>query len=344
MGGLDAYEELFGKAAFPMVSATYTERGGTALFAPAHVVKEYELAGRRTFRIAFLSLETYNSVLARTGSSGKAIVSRNPADQARRHVPVVAGKADLVVLLAGLDTKDVQRVGETVPGAVHLALATFADRISPDRLEEFGGIPTLYGGDQGKRLGEVRIFLEDGKVSKMTGHLVHLTKRYVDDPKIRKMVEAALVEVNELMKQMPAAALAGRPGAVQVNPGGPSAARRFLTSSACRDCHEEAYRVWEHSVHARAMATLVKANQDFNPECVRCHTTGFGTPEGFQTARATPTLANVHCEACHGSAALHVLDAARPYGRVQPRVCYTCHTKENSPEFSFFKYWEEIKH
>jgi hypothetical protein len=72
--------------------------------------------------------------------------------------------------------------------------------------------------------------------------------------------------------------------------------------------------------------------------------TGFGKPLGFQPARVSRRLANVQCEACHGSAALHLRDTSRPYGNVTPRACYTCHTKEHSPEFSFLKYWQAIKH
>jgi hypothetical protein len=155
-----------------------------------------------------------------------------------------------------------------------------------------------------------------------------------------------IVRVNESMKQASAANGFSNftPGGATVVQSGPSASRRYLGSSACSSCHDKEHRVWEGSAHAHAMQTLVKENQDFNPECVKCHSTGFGTPEGFRTATSTPQLANVHCEACHGSAAVHLTDATRPYGRVAPRVCYTCHTKENSPEFSFFKYWETIKH
>jgi hypothetical protein len=52
----------------------------------------------------------------------------------------------------------------------------------------------------------------------------------------------------------------------------------------------------------------------------------------------------VQCEACHGNAFDHVQDPQRPFGNVPPRDCFTCHTKENSPDFVFFKYWQMIKH
>lgn len=354
-GTLDLFDEMFGKLRYPLISGTYTERGGDQTFRPASVIKEYELPGKRKFKVGYLSLSAYNSLLARTGGNGRAIVSRDPADQARRFLPDLASKADMVVLLANLSPKDVARVADAAPGAVKLALGGFGDRISPGGLEDLAGIPTLYAGDQGKRLGEVRVFLDGTKVKEMTANLVFLTRRYPEDAKYKHEIDTTVARVNQILKESAAMASpvpspsngmpGSLPGAVPAVPAtGPSASKRYLTSAACAECHETEHRVWEGSAHARAMETLVKANQDYNPECVRCHTTGAGAPEGFVTARATPNLINVQCEACHGSAALHVLDATKPYGRVAPRVCYTCHTKENSPEFSFFKYWDQIKH
>ena len=345
MGGLDLFDELFAGTALPLTSATFTDRGGDKLLAPPYVVKEFEVSGKGLFKAGFLSLMPLNSAVARTGSNGRAVVSRDPADQAVRYLPELAAKVDFVVVLGHLGPKDLERVAQAAPGRVHLFLAAFGDRISPNSLETFGGVPGLYAGDQGKRLGEVRVFLEKKppvKVREMTANLVYLTKRYPEDEKYQKTIEATLRKVNEAMKGQSTTVSQASPGTIQIGPS--AAARKFLTGKACRDCHEQADRVWEHSRHAHAMETLVKANQDYNPECVKCHTTGFGTLEGFQTMTMTPALANVQCEACHGSGTLHIQDASRPYGRVAPRVCFTCHTKENSPEFSFFKYWETIKH
>ena len=348
--GLDLYDEILGKTAFSVTSAAFTERGGEAPFVQPYVVKEYDLEGKGKIRVGFISLTSYNSLLVRTGSDGRAIVSRDPADQARRYVPEVAGKADFVVLLANLSMKDLERVGQAVPGQIDLALATFGDRFSvpPNALESFAGIPTYYAGGQGKGLGEVRIFLDGGKVREMAVNLVMLGKRYPEDPKMQRLTGGAQAKVNESMKQAAPVAMppAPRRGTAEppAPPAGVAVAGKFVGSERCTTCHGKEYRVWEGSAHARAMTALVKANQDFNPECVRCHVTGFGTSEGFQSASTTPQLANVQCEACHGVAALHMADVNKPYGRISPRVCYGCHTKERSPDFSFFKYWEMIKH
>jgi len=342
-GGLDACAGLFSKVSFPVLSASFTLRDSEATYAKPYVIKTYDLSNKRHVRIAFLALSAYNSLLARTGDGGKVVVSRDPADQARRYMPELSGKADMVVLLANLSPNDLARVAQAVPAGIDIALAAFGDRLSMGDIEDMGGIKAFYAGNEGKRLGEIRVFLDGTKIRSMTAGVVHLTKRYPEEPRFQQMVNATLAKVNDIMKNLTSLPAQAQGSGAPAQPA-PAASRRYLTSSACKECHKEAFRVWDESAHATAMQTLVKASQDFNPECVKCHTTGYGTPEGFQTARITPMLTNVHCEACHGSGAAHVLDAAKPYGRVSPRVCFTCHTKENSPDFSFFKYWEQIKH
>jgi len=348
-GGLDAYADLFAKAPFPAISGTYTMRGSEKTFLPPYVVKSFDLPSGKSLRVAFLALSQYNSLLARTAKDGRIVVSRDPADQARRFTAELAGKADLVVLLGNLSPQDLLRVAQAAEGRIQIAAAGFGDRLTMTEIEDIGGIKAFYPGNEGKRLGEIRVYLDGTKIRQLKAGVVHLTKRFPEEPGLQEMVQATLVRVNDAMRNAAAASATNPSGAASRNAPPPAesapAGRKYLGSSACKDCHRDAYRVWTESRHASAMQTLVKATQDFNPECVKCHVTGYGTAEGFQTNTATPALANVQCEACHGIASAHIQNTSKEgYGRVAPRVCYTCHTRENSPEFSFYKYWEQVKH
>ena len=109
----------------------------------------------------------------------------------------------------------------------------------------------------------------------------------------------------------------------------------YVPSATCGTCHEEAYAAWRRSRHAHAWATLRKADRTMDPECVGCHTTGFGTRHGFTTVEETPGMANVNCQDCHP---LEVEPHQKPGWRPEPitsAVCTRCHTSVTDPHFDF---------
>jgi hypothetical protein len=85
----------------------------------------------------------------------------------------------------------------------------------------------------------------------------------------------------------------------------------FVGSEKCFTCHAAETAKWTDSAHSHAMEaleTLAKrpAQRNHDPECVVCHTVGFGYRTGYQNASATPHLRHVGCESCHGPGSGHV--------------------------------------
>lgn len=128
-------------------------------------------------------------------------------------------------------------------------------------------------------------------------------------------------------------------------PGGPSVSAQDQgfagAREGCRRCHLREYRSWEKTPHANALATLESEGEAANPECLTCHSTGFGQPTGFISADATPELAGVTCESCHGAGAdyrdrdvMKSREASLAAGLHVPNeaTCRGCHN-ENSPTF-----------
>ncbi|MCX7702214.1 MAG: hypothetical protein N2039_15165 [Gemmataceae bacterium] len=95
---------------------------------------------------------------------------------------------------------------------------------------------------------------------------------------------------------------------------------RYVGSEACKDCHQAEYESWDESRHAGAYPTLWEHpkskpphNREFDPECVICHTVGYGYMTGFRDNKSGYTdvekskhLLGVGCETCHGPGGLHV--------------------------------------
>lgn len=152
---------------------------------------------------------------------------------------------------------------------------------------------------------------------------------------------------------------------------------KFVGAVKCNgSCHDAYYQAWKKSPHGGTFNLLkpgerkeAKLRVKLDPEkdytttplCLRCHTTGYGQPGGFQPAgsknkkgkstasKIDPTEPNkeqVGCEMCHsvagGSQFRAVMKSSKgnfakaesePYGQRwdYSNVCTRCHTHKNTP-------------
>jgi peroxiredoxin len=118
----------------------------------------------------------------------------------------------------------------------------------------------------------------------------------------------------------------------------------YVGSAACQSCHQKEHKLWSESAHARAFSTLEQRHEAQNPDCQRCHTTGFKQPTGFPAGGTT--LVGVGCESCHGPGKRHVEDQGKTSGTILALtdkcdtcaiqlICGTCHDDANDKGFEF---------
>jgi hypothetical protein len=122
---------------------------------------------------------------------------------------------------------------------------------------------------------------------------------------------------------------------------------KFIGAKKCRLCHMNEYKTWSESKHAKNFDVLEGAERA-NPDCLKCHTTGYGKEGGFVSESETPDLTNAGCESCHGPGSEHA-DAAKKAGeatgwekrinRVPQNVCVDCH----NPHINQKKRAEELR-
>jgi len=160
----------------------------------------------------------------------------------------------------------------------------------------------------------------------------------------------------------------------------------YVGTHKCAGCHKSKkkgaqYKVWLETKHAHAWEALetekakeiakkkgLKTAPNESPECVRCHTVGFGKggyeikpasfwndPNAKKAIKRMTNLRNVGCEACHGPGSGYkkkkVMQGifngslkAADYGLVMPdeNTCKQCHNQE-SPTYKKFVYNEFVK-
>lgn len=200
-------------------------------------------------------------------------------------------------------------------------------------------------------LGKVDMELgADGKVKSAKHKLMYLDRRYEEDPEMVKVYNAYNQKVKDTVLTQ-TTELRTKAEAILVKRGMNLQEMRqrlykspFATAEKCKSCHEAAYDAWVKSRHAHAMATLEKAQQEFDPECVGCHSTGISVRNGYRNQRETPELANVQCEACHGAGLDHTSKPEHGFGKTGEQMCRSCHTDDRSPDFDYETALGQVKH
>jgi len=240
---------------------------------------------------------------------------------------------DLMVLLThmprqrALDFLDVAGVDVVVNG--HIDKATDRIDMAPVRR---GGKIFVQAGPRGQKVGELRVTLDAAGKKDFRQRMVKLDSHVKFDPEMVKLYD----EYNKKIEEIFFAALAAKK-----NKG---RKKIYATDTVCKQCHAEAHGIWSRSRHAGAYATLKKVNKAFDPECLACHTVGFGRPGGFLSETDTPELENVQCEACHGPGLAHSRAPRRGWSQKASQACKRCHVKNHSPRFDYADYWPRIKH
>lgn len=124
----------------------------------------------------------------------------------------------------------------------------------------------------------------------------------------------------------------------------------YTGAKQCSSCHFKQYMAWKKSKHAKDAWDAMPEKYRTDPECLKCHATGFGQATGFKDAASTPNLTGTSCEACHGPGSKHEevckkyankkkLDPAEEkeardsiYRVLPQNVCVSCHLVQGHKE------------
>jgi hypothetical protein len=161
--------------------------------------------------------------------------------------------------------------------------------------------------------------------------------------------------------------------AATLSAGVAAAAPSYVGVKACRKCHMPQAKSWAETKMAKAIEALkpgvladAKKKAGLDPaadyskdaKCLKCHTTGYGEPGGYNAAAPDVELAGVGCEMCHGAGSEYLTDERmsnknkefkaadlKPFGFFglpDEATCLKCHNKE-SPFFKPFNFAERVK-
>ncbi len=325
------------------------------MFFPAYKIVE---AGGRKIGITGVLGAEYESKI-----QGLDIVFHDPVERLKPVVKDLKGKGcDYVVLLAHASLEESAAIAKQVDGfdLVVTAGGFGEPTLNPEKIDGTDAVMVQVG-TKGMWGGIVGLF--DDPVTPIRYQKIAISSQFEDSD--RMLVEFA--NYQEKLKDAGFEELE----AVEVSH---ASGHKFVGSEVCGDCHTTAYDIWENSPHVHATDSIVAANNDrggiarhFDPECVSCHVTGwepqrfYPFESGFASLEKTEKLVGSGCENCHGPGSAHVAAEMGDIDVSNDRLielqqqmvlkledarenCMRCHDLDNSPDFNFEEYWDQVKH
>jgi len=318
--GPDALKHLAESTNIPLISSNARLADNTPI---APEIRIFPIQGKRLAVVGVVSPQF--TVAAITVSDPKQAV----IDIVARH----KGEYDSLLVLAYLPDDELEQLAASIPEADAIVGGPTGQAIVPRHL---GPVLLASATNKGKFLVQLEAPVSDSAA--WTGKIVQMGPDYSDDDSEVANLHAFLLQLKE--RDFTAA----DSGFAPLLPAGAPPDYRIAGSKSCLACHVDSGEIWAHSLHSAAGQTLAARHFDVDPDCLRCHTSGYGLPGGFVSPRTTPLLYGVGCEDCHGPSEAHV---ENPRVRTQYSAfdqCIRCHDEENSPAFNRDKYWKLIRH
>lgn len=188
-------------------------------------------------------------------------------------------------------------------------------------------------GPRGQKMGELIVRVDNAGNKSFEQRMVRLNSNIKFHPEMIKWYEEYNREVEDLFF-----------ASLDARKDQHGKEKVYAGEQTCLTCHPGKHETWSKSRHGHAYETLNRVNKAFDPECLKCHVTGFDRAGGFISEVDTPKLKNVQCEECHGPGLNHAKNPQAGFGSTAQQACKRCHVKNHSPNFNFSKYWPKIKH
>jgi hypothetical protein len=319
--GADYLRRAAREAGVTLVCANARDAAGAPLAEPLRVV---ERGGRRVALAGVLS--------RRYAAPGLAI--DDPKEALLRAAADAKGRYDSLVVLTYAPEEELRQLAAELPEADAVIGGPSGQSLPPKAVG-----PTVLASATNKGKFLVRLNADGaGPRTAWSGEVVEMGPGLADDPDQRENLRdyQAVLAGRDFA--------AGETGLAPALPAGVPEQYRLAGDAACAGCHRDDRTAWESSKHAGAWHTLVARDFQVDPACQQCHTTGYGLPGGFVSAKRSEAATAVGCESCHGPSLAHARDPKKRTPFAASDQCVGCHDRENSPQFAYDAYWPRVRH
>jgi len=315
----------------PTISANLVYEDTAELVTESHRIKDFD-----KYKVGFVgvvSKEYEEHILSANSINSREVKVLDEVNALSNKVSAIRNEVDILVVLADMDLDNCETLLNEVEG-IDIIICGEGNPNTPEP-RTIDGVYIVQPGPEGQHIGNLVIGLDqNNRIKTVDNSIVALDDSISERKDIQTVLDsyyACLESFKDIL--------------LDIDPVDPSEGGSFIGYSVCRQCHPGQYNQWETTAHAEAFASLKERSQDYNPECVPCHTSGFGYTGGFVTPDLTSEMEGVQCEMCHGAGAEHAGNPTLPLEIVSEETCTNqCHTPEQSPEFDYGVYIDRVTH
>jgi hypothetical protein len=319
----------------PTISANVVYEDTGEPVTDSHSIKDFG-----NFKVGFVgavSKEYEATMLSANSINTREIEVLDEVISLSKEVSTIRNDVDILVVLADMNSETCETVVKEVAG-IDIIICGEGNPDTPEP-KASNGVYFVQPGAEGQHIGNLVIGLDhNNQIKTVDNSLIPLDGSISDQQDDIKAVLDSYFACLESFKDV----------LLDIDQTDPPDGGSYTGDSVCKHCHSDQYDQWDTTAHAEAFATLKGRSQDYNPECIPCHTTGFGYTGGFETPDLTSEMEGVQCEMCHGAGAEHLEDSENPlfFPRMTSEVTCTnlCHTPEQSPEFDYESYKDRVIH
>jgi 2',3'-cyclic-nucleotide 2'-phosphodiesterase (5'-nucleotidase family) len=272
------------------------------------------------------------NILDSNADSARPVVVSDELTALQERVNAVRDSVDILIVLANTGVERAKEIARQIPGIDIIVCGHGADEISS--FYYINGTYIVKAGYDGVDVGRLVLTLDKrNNIIDAQGTVTALEKTLEEDSGILALIDEYHKRLKEHADEL-----------FDFVPKQPLSGGAYVGSSTCAGCHAIQAQQWNTTDHAKAFTSLTAKSQDYNPECVGCHVTGFGYIGGFVRPDHTPEMSDVQCEMCHGAGAEHAASPQPGYGQISALSCMNCHTSERSPNFVYETYYPMVAH
>lgn len=325
--GFEHLKHLQARATIPFISSNlYSKKSGKPVF-QAYAIKE--AAG---IKIGILGL------FSDTVSVEPSMTVQDPFKTVRTIIASLQKTCSFIIVLSNLGLDGDKKLAKNIPG-IDLIISGRATQRMLEPVKEGKSI-IVQAYRRGQYLGRLDVMVQAASSKPqftMNNALIPLGEKIADHKAIAQLTKeyrARLIAMNrqEFFREK-----------LNGNNNETAGEALYVGVNQCASCHTPQYDNWLNTSHAFAYETLMKNCNNYDIECLPCHTTGFKEPGGFSIGHGNESaFLHVQCEACHGPGKKHKAkgDIVR---EVAENICTQCHDEKNSPRFNYKEYLPLVK-